>query len=146
MGGGPLLELVKPMGASLRVQLDGARIVASFLGATDMAATDVATPMDAIGDDFNHIAITYDGTHTRLYVNGARVTELAGEREIPVDAALTLGFRNNMDPMMRASLTGSLDEFAVYDQALDAAVLMQHFRAGREGPIENEFVLFAWTR
>ena len=146
MGGGPLLELVKPMGASLRVQLDGARIVASFLGATDMAATDVATPTDAIGADFNHIAITYDGSHTRLYVNGARVTELAGEREIPVDGALTLGFRNNMDPMMRASLTGSLDEFAVYDQALAPAVLMQHFRAGREGAIENEFVLFAWTR
>ena len=146
MGGGPLLELVKPMGASLRVQLDGARIVASFLGATDMAATDIATPMDAIGEGFHHIAITYDGSRTRLFVNGAQVAEVSGEREIPVDGALTLGFRNNMDPMMRASLTGSLDEFAVYDQALSAGTLMQHVRAGREGPIENEFALFAWTR
>lgn len=146
MGGGPVIELIKPMGASVRVRLDGSRIVASFLGATDMMATDIATPMDAIANGFHHIAITYDGSNTRLYVDGVRVAEHAGEREIPVDAALTLGFHDSMDAMMRSSLTGSLDEFAIYDQALPESVLMQHVQAGRDGAVDNEFTLFAWTR
>jgi hypothetical protein len=144
-GGGPLLELVSEDGAAIRVRLDGARIVASFLGAHDASATELATPDDAIGDGFRHVALTLDAV-ARLFVDGSEVASLEGRREIPVDASLAIGFHDDPDDALRTSLTGTVDELAIYDAALSSSTLGQHVMAGRTGRLQNDFVLFAWSR
>ncbi len=145
-GGGPLVELVSPDGVVMALRLDDTTVVASFLGAMDQMTTELASPADAIGDGFHHVALTYDGTTTSLFVDGASVATLDGARAIPVGASLALGFHDDADPANQTSLTGTLDEVALYASALSASTLGMHVQAGREGPIANELPLFAWSR
>ncbi len=145
-GGGPLVELVSEDGAALRVALDAGSIVSSFLGSGDEAAVELRTAADAIGDGFHHVALTYDGTASRIFVDGVAAGSLEGAREVPVMPDVVLGFHDDMDEMRVSSLTGTLDEVALYGRALAADELALDVRAAREGPIARDFVLFAWSR
>jgi len=143
---GPLFELVEADGAALRVRVGGSRIVASFLGAAEETPTELESPEGAITDGFHHIAISYGDRAARIFVDGAQVAELAGAREIPVDAALTVGFHAAAEVAQRSWLSATFDELAIYPNALSSATLSAHVSAGRSGSIENDFVLFGWTR
>jgi hypothetical protein len=75
-----------------------------------------------------HVVGTYDGTATRLYVNGAQVAT----------TALTGGATLNANPLMIGSWDGSseffrgvIDEPAVYAGALSPACVAAHYDAGR---------------
>jgi len=78
-----------------------------------------ATP-PSVGTKY-HVAVTYDGSTMRLYVNGVERANRASTLSIVNHAsALRLG-RN---------VSGTIDEPAVYSSALSAAEISAHFAAG----------------
>lgn len=68
-------------------------------------------------DQWTHLALTYDGSALRLYVDGALVATRAASGAIPDSPnALQMGGDGS-----RESLRGALDEVRLYARALDAA-------------------------
>ena len=87
-------------------------------GAGDVEISAAALPIG----QWNHIAVTFDGTTARTYLNGALVTEGAFsfgfDREAPVQfGADTAGGGN--------SFNGALDEIRIYDNVLSEAEIKQ---------------------
>ena len=77
----------------------------------------------------SHIVVTYDGATLRLYVDGALVDEAASTRALAnTTRALLLGADSDGNAQQ---FLGELDEAAVYDVALSAATVRQHYVAGR---------------
>jgi len=146
-GGGPLLELKSTTGVTIRLTLAGSAVTATFLGAGATAMpVELASPAMAIGAGFHHVALTSDGTTSRLYVDGAQVAMLAGAQAIPTTSAVTIGFHANAAPAMSTSLAGSIDEVAIYPTALSASTLLGHATVGQTGPLDNENAVLAWSR
>ena len=82
---------------------------------------------------WQHVAIAYDGSTVRIYRNGAQVASQALSVTIPGTAnpvhwgdTLSGGVEQNF-------LTGALDEGALYNQALTAAQVSQHYTTGTTG-------------
>jgi hypothetical protein len=87
-------------------------------GASDIEITAAAMPIG----QWNHIAVTFDGTTAKTYFNGALVTTAAFsfgfDREAPVQfGADTAGGGN--------SFNGALDEIRIYDKVLSEAEIKQ---------------------
>ena len=87
-------------------------------GSGDIAITAAGLPIG----QWNHIAVTFDGTTARTYLNGVLVTEAAFsfgvDREAPVQfGADTAGGGN--------SFNGALDEIRIYDNVLSEAQIKQ---------------------
>lgn len=143
--GGPLVEL-NGSDASVRLVLDTGRLVVTFLVDGEEESTELATAATAVGEGYHHVALSYGNEVTRLYVDGVEAAMLAGERLLPTEPALLVGFHEDADPDAASSLVGALDELAIYPEALGAGTLLTHVTAGREGPLDNEPVLFAWSR
>lgn len=77
---------------------------------------------------WNHIAVTCDGTNTAFYLNG--VADGTGTTGIAVDTgASNLAVARNNDTS-DLYLDASLDEVAVYDNALSGARIAAHYNAG----------------
>ncbi len=69
--------------------------------------------------NWTHLAVTHDGTTTRIYVNGALSTTTPDRRALGTFSSAMLmvaGSDNNLD-----LFTGDLDEIRVYNRALSAA-------------------------
>lgn len=85
----------------------------------------------------HHVALTYDGTTIRLYLDGASVgTPASGivSGALPtVDSALTMAGEATF-----ANYAGVLDEVAYYSTALSGARIAAHYAAGT-GAAANEF-------
>ena len=75
------------------------------------------TAAGAITDQsWEHYAITYDGAHIRLYLNGVQNTVCAATASAGTDATpLSIGGPNGSSP------TGIMDEVRIYNRALSAA-------------------------
>ena len=74
-----------------------------------------------------HVVGTYDGAATRLYVNGTQVASAARSGSIAVSTAdLVIGSSWGTD-----SVDAILDEVAVYNAALPATTVQDHYNAGR---------------
>jgi len=87
-------------------------------GTGDIEVTAAGLPIG----QWNHIAVTFDGTTAKTYLNGALVTEAAFsfgfDREAPVQfGADTQGGGN--------SFNGALDEIRIYDNVLSEAQIKQ---------------------
>lgn len=92
-----------------------------------------------------HVVGTYDGSVGRLYVNGDLVgEEIPGAFSPQTSGPLFVGIR--MEDEEERHILGAVDEVAVYDHALSARQIAAHTARGREGPAEQEFVLFRWLR
>lgn len=93
---------------------------------------DLATLTAAVSPDpvprnvWTHVACTYDGTALRLYLDGARVAAVPDPAPLPdTTALLTIG----ASPGGAMGWSGAADEAAVYDRALSAAEIVQHWAA-----------------
>jgi len=87
---------------------------------------------EILGEGWHHIVGTYDGSYLTLYVDGglAGQTSLSGNLGTPTVAVLGARSRygwwgNRMD--------GLLDEVAVFNMALNASEIQQHYQNGLNG-------------
>lgn len=80
---------------------------------------------------WHHVVATYDGTTMRVYRNG--VLRTSGTSTLPISdntAALEVGFYPTLPSY---TVTGDLDEVAIYGTALSAARITAHYEKGRNG-------------
>src|SRR4051794_23928958 len=72
-----------------------------------------------VAGNWTHLAFSYDGTNTRLYVNGALVTSTASPFTLPnTDQPLRIGGNNNWNTEF---FDGLIDEVRVYNRVLTGA-------------------------
>jgi hypothetical protein len=87
-------------------------------------AASLALPVNT----WSHVAVTYDGTDVRIYLNGVLRDTTTSSRTVPNTAiAATLGG----DPGTTAPFNGRLDEAAIYPTALSQARIQAHYDAGK---------------
>jgi hypothetical protein len=79
-------------------------------------------------DEWHHIAFTFDGERVRIYVDGAMGSNPGSSPGNlgPNVSALTIGASNGGG----SPFEGDIDEVAVYDRALSADEIFQHFALG----------------
>jgi len=77
---------------------------------------------------FTHVAITYDGTASRVYLNGLSAAEALSTSAIP-DTTST--FRVGADPFGGSNWLGEIDEIAVYEKALLPDRIAAHYDQGK---------------
>ena len=75
---------------------------------------------------YTHVVGTYDGQIETLYINGALSHSQQGPPPGDVDAAFM--WAASSDGI--GDFIGSLDELAIYGQALDATTVHAHYLAG----------------
>jgi hypothetical protein len=75
---------------------------------------------------WHHLVATYDGTTSTVYLDGTPVAAQASALPLLSTTATLLMGLGTFDP---SPFTGSLDEIAVYDEALPAARVTAHYHA-----------------
>jgi hypothetical protein len=78
---------------------------------------------------WQHVVATKDGPHMRLYVNGAEVAAGEDPSKLPPGLRLLVG-RLYPDRGVRPFI-GQLDELALYNRALSASEIADHYRLVR---------------
>jgi hypothetical protein len=95
-------------------------------GSASSSSVNVADPAIP-SNSFSHVAVTYDGTTCRIYLNGVSALENSSGESI-VDT--TGAFRVGSGPFSQ-SLRGDIDEIAVYEKALPAGRVAAHYDLGK---------------
>ena len=95
--------------------------------------TIVETPIDAVADRWYHLAATADGSTLKLYVNGQLVGSQARRGSDLDFGADPVWIGANPNGIIRF-FDGQLDEVAVYDRALGAGEVLEHFDAAAGYP------------
>jgi hypothetical protein len=100
------------------------RLGSSGSDATSSDAVAYALPVNA----WSHVAVSYDGTDLRIYVNGVQRDTTTSTRSVPnKTTAMTVGGAGGATD----SFNGRVDEVAVYPTALSAARIQAHYDAGK---------------
>lgn len=100
-----------------------------YVARDDSVAEDAAQSgyVYAAGTSY-HVVGTYDGATLRLYVNAALIASTASTRTLPdTTGAVRIGAREG------PGVSGDLDEVAIYDRALTATEIDEHYRVGIHG-------------
>jgi hypothetical protein len=100
----------------------------SFLTiAKDDCCTIVESTTTITNASWHHLVVTKDGASVKLYVDGVdRTSTVSNQTLVNTTSALTLGAKNGTSEFLAATI----DEFAIYNQALSAATVLDHYRAG----------------
>jgi hypothetical protein len=92
-------------------------------GNDDVVISTTAT----VAGTWYHFAVTYDGATMRMYVDGALEASTPSPLSIPnTTYPLRLG---SLDPAPTNLFPGRIDEIAIYDVALTAAQIAEHYRS-----------------
>lgn len=86
----------------------------------------MSTTVTAIGTWY-HVVATYDGANIRLYVNGVLESTQASTIAM-ADTTVPLRLAGNPAAIGGGYLDGSLDEVAIYNVALSAAQVLEHYQ------------------
>ena len=104
-----------------------------------------ATQASVADGEWHHVAATYDGWASRVYVDGTEVGWRATQLATPAGGALVIG--NALPGMLSEAFTGALDDVRVYARALSPAEVfdqcMVSFQAGHE---TTATALLWWVR
>ncbi len=87
---------------------------------------------------WQHVALTYDGFHAHLFLNGQEINALDEAFTPATTGELRVGFAS-----AESRLVGAIDEVAVFGSALSTARVKDHYRVGKKGP-ERTFPLYSW--
>jgi hypothetical protein len=101
----------------------------ALFGYTDSTgAGHTATSVANVNDNvWHHLAGTYDGTTVRLYVDGAQVASVASTAALYYPGGgMAIGRDGDADGNY---LAGTIDEVAIYNRALTATEVKQHYDA-----------------
>ena len=90
---------------------------------------------------WSHVAATYDGATTRLYVNGDEVGNAAGPASIATNS-LSLGI--GADSVGDSGLDGSMDDVRLYDRALSPTEIAD-LAAVNTVPLASDSSMFVLT-
>ena len=105
----------------------------SLVRPTRAASTCARAPLHARHGRWHHVALTRTADRIAIYVDGALVAE--GPREPVTIASYRATTGTSRGELRHGYGRGSagIDEFAIYDRALDAATIRAHARAGEDG-------------
>lgn len=105
--------------------------VSALFGSTENEEEEsyVEGPEDIIPGVWSHVALTFDGTKLRLFVNGLLVASEAAFGPIGGEGPLIIGANFFWGP----AFNGKIDEVRIYDRALNA----EEITADKETPIEG---------
>ena len=90
-----------------------------------------ASPEAVLMNEWHHMAFTYDGTTVKMYVNGVEKNsyEPAGGPITQTDGNVYIG----KPEYANHSFTGSIDEVAIWDNALSGTEILRHYQNGLAG-------------
>ncbi|MGA1794393.1 MAG: LamG-like jellyroll fold domain-containing protein [bacterium] len=82
-----------------------------------------------------HVVATYDASEKRIYINGQFDSSQSYENQtVDIPAPLTIGALKMIDPQQFGFVfNGHIDEVAIYDRALTAEEILQHYQNGLAG-------------
>jgi hypothetical protein len=87
--------------------------------------TNVTDPPDT---EFTHVAVTYNGTELRLYINGGLAS--SDTHDLPIDSMQTDLLIGRAAASGFGRFQGVIDEIAIYDEALIQARIATHHSIG----------------
>ena len=85
----------------------------------------------AVAGEWHHVVGTYDGTTLRLYVDSVRRDTFTGGGITLSKIGSTAVGKQNCSPCSGTGYYGTLDELAIYPQALNEARIVAHYKAGK---------------
>lgn len=86
--------------------------------------------------EWTHLALTWDGTNVRFYVDGAHAGTEAATGVFSTDSFLGIGYRSEEgfdDDELDFEFAGAVDEVGYFDRALDAVEVAEVFAAASDG-------------
>ncbi len=107
-------------GGGLSFHINGPSVGSVFLG---------PIPFSPLLGQWYHLAVTRDGSTYRFYVDGTVIGPVTDVRAVPnANALLTIGQAEGL-----GFFDGRLDEVAIYNRALTASEIQQHYQNGLSG-------------
>ena len=97
-------------------------------GGTSYNSTGTDEP--AVAGEWHHVVGTFDGTTLRLYVDSVRRDTFGGGIMLSKVGSTAVG-KQNCTPCSNTGYYGTLDELAIYPQALNEARVAAHYKAGK---------------
>ena len=91
-----------------------------FTGATDNTTDSLTSGAKAL-NTWHHVAVTYDGTTKRIYVNGTLENSLTYAKSLKYTNPLYLDIGSFVLYLVGNYFTGSIDDVRIYNRALSAA-------------------------
>jgi uncharacterized delta-60 repeat protein len=89
---------------------------------------------------WNHVALTYDGTTIRFFINGQAAGQVEGGLyDYPLNSA-TIGGNTIGGWLEQDSFSGEIDELSLYNRALSAQEIQSIYQAGPDGKSQSFIV------
>ena len=107
--------------------------LAMYSTATGWYYLSTPTAQFAAGQRY-HVAITWDGTTTRIYRNGQQVASGSFPGPLGTTGNAIIGADSNGTVARGSYYDGTMDEVALYDRALTGAEVLGHYDAGTGAP------------
>lgn len=81
-------------------------------------------------DAWHHVAVTMDTTNLKLYVDGSLVDTKTSPASLTIDSLVKYWMRATTSGTPRNGVKGNFDEWAVFNTALSATTIEEHYEAG----------------
>lgn len=93
---------------------------------TASVATSTAPSFDA----WHHVGITMDTTNLKLYIDGSLIQTVSSPASLSIDSEIKYWMRATTTGTPRNGVAGSFDEWAIFNTALSATTISEHYVTG----------------
>lgn len=97
----------------------------------DGGSSSIGVGQPTVEGQWHHVIMSFDGTTQRLYIDAVRRTTATGTVPLVVIGVPWTVGAQNCTPCSGNGFKGSVDELAIYAQALSEERITAHFKAGR---------------
>ena len=81
-------------------------------------------------DAWHHVAVTMDTTNLKLYIDGSLIQTISSPASLSIDSEVKYWMRATTSGTPRNGVAGNFDEWAVFNTALSATTITEHYEAG----------------